>query len=145
MEEWVGEMVVVKVYDQRDSLRDVLESPARIHPLELDEQVVEEEVVEEEIPSTGVRIERIGKRKREDDDDNEEERGDGCDEKEIKRPRIAGATTRNVDCEDGEEADGGAKVKTVEVVMPSRATRSTGGENISSPAIDQVLRDPVLS
>jgi len=48
-EPWIGEVIVVKEYDQMDSLREILELPARIHgtPTEVDESETVEQVATE--------------------------------------------------------------------------------------------------
>lgn len=109
--QWAGEMVVVKVYDQTDSLRNVLERPARIHPLE------EEDVVEE-IPCGETGVERAGKRKREDDEEDEQEKMLQA----VKKRR----TREEVNCEDGIIEEGeGLKVKTaVEALIPKKKTNA---------------------
>ena len=116
--QWAGEMVVVKVYDQTDSLRNVLERPARIHPLE------EEEVVEE-IPCGETGVERPGKRKREGDGEGEQEEMLQA----VKKRRLG----EEANCEDGIIEEGERfKVKaTVEVLIPTKKTNAN--ETVFTP------------
>ena len=51
-EPWIGELIVVKEYDQMDSLREILELPARNHgaPTAIDETEAVERVADEHPP-----------------------------------------------------------------------------------------------
>jgi hypothetical protein len=69
---WIGEMIVVKEYDQMDSLREVLQQPARQKRLAVEESgftehLIEESVFDEECREGGL------KRKREESDDESPE------------------------------------------------------------------------
>ena len=133
---WIGEVVVVKLYDQRDSLREVLEQPARIHPVEtqgleageveVKEQEQEQEQVVEEIPCRETRSERIGKRKREDEEAVLRCRGDTTIDDEVnKRRRIGEKKSTPLD---NDEAD---RVTRVEVVIPKKSSTK---ENVCPPS-----------
>jgi hypothetical protein len=103
---WIGEMIVVKVYDQMDSLRDVLEQPARIH-------FQEEAEVVEEIPCGEMGIERTRKRKRE--EEAEEQREDA-----VEKERMGEELT----CD--QEAEGGRMKTSVEVLIPTKKVNTHG-------------------
>ena len=116
--QWAGEMVVVKVYDQTDSLRNVLERPARIHPLKEDELV-------KEIPCSETGVEKTGKRKREDDGEDEQEEMLQA----VKKRRIG----EELNCENGiiEEGEGLKVETTVELLIPTKKTSSN--ETVFTP------------
>lgn len=73
-EPWIGEIIVVKEYDQMDSLREILDLPARINgpPPEDDNSTSVEHVnvnnaVEDIVEQTPTTAERGAKRKREEE------------------------------------------------------------------------------
>jgi hypothetical protein len=97
-EPWIGEMIIVKDYDQMDSLREILENPARVNEIstETEEEIDTQSPLncgEERDISSGDGHELIDatrgvKRKR-----NEEEEEDSCqypDEHRLKRQKVTG-------------------------------------------------------
>jgi len=124
-EPWIGEMIVVKEYDQMDSLRELLDKGARKYldkggPAELD---VMEDVMDEEFVFRTPRSAMKGlKRKRDEDEDlaGEEE----MVPQDLKRRKIVAVQNEGTKCSDEE-------------MSPALKLVHTGKENI--PPSEEVI------